>query len=257
MPLLQGTERFRAAAASDRAVSCRCRGPSDFLFACPKRKSPKRNDTPRRRLPGVLPGKSVSRGRAFRSDSCPVEKASPSVGSPAARPPRPRLTAAEGPRKSGRASCAPEARAQARAKPHEPAAPSPAGRAKPKRAPHQLPLPQAPLGGEGRGEGEALAVALAVASARWERAALPGAPMARRAGGGKSDRMARTDAGQFFAGTGVPSKNPGTRPRTRKAGCLEGAPSGCPFSLVPFSLGTQRESSSGAGRRSKPLCSLR
>jgi len=69
--------------------------------------------------------------------------------------------------------------------------------------------------------------------------------------------MARTDAGQFFAGTGVPSKNPVTRPRTRKAGCLEGAPSGCHFSLATFSLGTQRESSSGAGRRTKPLCRLR
>jgi len=57
--------------------------------------------------------KSVSRGRAFRPDSCPVEKASPSLAMPAARPSRPRLTAAEGPRKSRRASCAPEARTKA------------------------------------------------------------------------------------------------------------------------------------------------
>jgi len=55
----------------------------------------------------------------------------------------------------------------------------------------------------------------------------------------------------------VPSKNPGTRPRTRKAGCLEGAPSGCRFSLATFSLDKQRESSSGADRRTKPLCRLR
>jgi len=32
---------------------------------------------------------------------------------------------------------------------------------------------------------------------------------------------------------------------------------GWPFSLVTFSLATQRESNSGADRRSKPLCSLR
>ena len=52
----------------------------------------------------------------------------------------------------------------------------------------------------------------------------------------------------FRRHTEVPSENPVTRPRTRKAGCLEGAPSGCRFSLVPFSLGKQRERNSG-GRR--------
>src|SRR6185437_10402420 len=57
--------------------------------------------------------------------------------------------------------------------------------------------------------------------------------------------------------TDVPSKNPVTRPRTCRAGCPEGAPSGCHFSLATFSLGTQRESSSGAGRRTKSLCRLR
>ena len=77
----------------------------------------------------------------------------------------------------------------------------------------------------------------------------------------KVRRMARRDAGQFFAGTGVPSNNPVTRPRTRRAEpvpdlireCPEGAPSGCCFSLVPFSLGKQRERNSGANRRTKPL----
>jgi len=37
-------------------------------------------------LAGLLPGKSVSRGRAFRSDSCPSEKESTSLSTPAARP---------------------------------------------------------------------------------------------------------------------------------------------------------------------------
>ena len=41
--------------------------------------------------------------------ACPREKANPSMGSLAARPDRPHLTAAQGPRKSRRASCAPEA----------------------------------------------------------------------------------------------------------------------------------------------------
>ncbi len=47
-----------------------------------------------------MDGKSVRRARAFRAGSCPREKASPSVGSSAARPLRPRLTAAQGPRSS-------------------------------------------------------------------------------------------------------------------------------------------------------------
>ncbi len=50
-----------------------------------------------------MDGKSVSRGRAFRAGSCPREKARPSMASPAARPDRPRLTAAEGPRVEQRA----------------------------------------------------------------------------------------------------------------------------------------------------------
>ena len=47
-----------------------------------------------------MDGKSVRCGRAFRPDSCPVEKASPSLAMPAARPLRPRLTATEGPQNS-------------------------------------------------------------------------------------------------------------------------------------------------------------
>ena len=47
-------------------------------------------------LAGLAPGKSVSRGRAFRPDSCPDEKASTSMSMPASRPCRPRLAAAQG-----------------------------------------------------------------------------------------------------------------------------------------------------------------
>ncbi len=77
------------------------------------------------------------------------------MASPAARPDRPRLTAAEGARNSRRASCA-----------QKPKPPSP--------------QPSPPSGAWGRGSwcgarfGFALGFALAVASARWERAALPG-----------------------------------------------------------------------------------
>src|SRR6185437_179197 len=78
-------------------------------------------------------------------------------------------------------------------------------------------------------------------------------PYGAAGGRRKARRVAGMDAGQFFAGTGVPSKNPVARPRTRKAGCLEGAPSGGRFSLATFSLGKQRESSSAADRRTKPL----
>ena len=64
----------------------RLRRPSYFLFAWPKRKITKEKGHPAWRLPGILPAKSVSRGRAFRQDSCPVEKASTSLSMPAARP---------------------------------------------------------------------------------------------------------------------------------------------------------------------------
>jgi len=105
-------------------------------------------------------GKSVSRGRAFRAGSCPREKALPSMATPAARPDRPRLTSAEGARKSRRASCAPEARARAEAERRKPAA--------------SLPCMQGRVG-----------VGCCCFCAQ-ERAASPGAPMARRAGEGKS-----------------------------------------------------------------------
>jgi len=155
------------------------------------------------------------------------------MATPAMRPCRPRLTVAEGPPKSRRASCAPEATATSTAE------------AKTKR--RELAALRFAL---------ASVLAFAVASARRERAALPGAPMARRAGGGKSAGWPAGMPASFSPAQDVLSKNPATRPRTRRAGCPEGAPSGCRFSLATFSLGTQRESSSTAHRAGESLCSL-
>src|SRR6185312_7203104 len=92
-------------------------GPQGRRAGCPEsRRSSQEKTTPRGgAFHPSMGGKSVSRGRAFRAGSCPREKASPSMASPAARPCRPRLTAAEGPHKSRCASCAPEATARAKA----------------------------------------------------------------------------------------------------------------------------------------------
>ena len=80
----------------------RLRRPSYFLFVWPKRKLTKEKGHPAWRLPGILPGKFVSRARAFRQDSCPGEKASASLPMPL-RACRPQLTAAQGPRVEQRA----------------------------------------------------------------------------------------------------------------------------------------------------------
>jgi hypothetical protein len=146
-----------------KAKSFRAPAAPESLFSCvAKRKVTKREGHPGWRLPGILPSKFVRRGRAFRAGSCPREKASPSMASPAARPCRPRLTAAQGPRKSRRASCAPETEAEARAKRRAPAI--------------SLPCMQ----------GRAGVGCCCCCFCAQERAASPGAPMARRAGGGKS-----------------------------------------------------------------------
>jgi hypothetical protein len=60
-----------------------------------QRKVTKREGTPLGAC-RASPGKSVSRGRAFRPDSCPGEKESTSVSTPACAACRPRLTAAQG-----------------------------------------------------------------------------------------------------------------------------------------------------------------
>jgi hypothetical protein len=96
----------------DRAVACRpaagvsspCQGPSHFSLLA-QRKVTKRKSTPVRRLPGLLPGRSVRLGRAFRRGSCPDEKC------PASLPGTLRAFSSEPHRRTGapeerRASCA-------------------------------------------------------------------------------------------------------------------------------------------------------
>jgi len=77
------------------------RSPSatELLSLCVlKEKVTKEKEHPAWRLPGILPGKSVSRGRAFRQGILPWRKgADIPVGSRYAAC-RPRLTAAQGPR---------------------------------------------------------------------------------------------------------------------------------------------------------------
>jgi len=61
------------------------RSPStpESLFSCvAKRKVTQREGHPAWRLPGILPGKSVSRSQAFRQDSCPDEKELTSMSTP-------------------------------------------------------------------------------------------------------------------------------------------------------------------------------
>ena len=195
-----GGSRERLSVVARFAKSFRAPAAPELLSLCVA----KEKGHPGWRLPGVLPGKSVRRGRAFRAGSCPREKASPSLDSPAARPGRPRLTAAQGPRKSRRASCAPEATAKA--------------------------------------ERRSLRGALALLkSARRKRAALPGAPMARRAGGGKSAGWPAGSRPVFRRYMDVPSKNPVTRPRIRNPWMGAGRAIGVSFPLGYFSFGQAKE----------------
>ena len=88
--LPQGSKQFRPPAG----------GRVTFLLRGQEKSNPKRRPPRGGASRPSMDGKSVRRGRAFRPDSCPVEKASPSLAMPAARPLRPRLTATEGPRNS-------------------------------------------------------------------------------------------------------------------------------------------------------------
>jgi len=202
-----------------------------LLFCLSKREVPKRKRPPAWRLPGIVPGKSVSRGRAFRAGVVPARKGESIHGLARCAACRPRLTAAQG--TPGRAAGHP--------------------------GPHSVMKRRSNSQSKAllcRGFAPAPAFDLALLkSARWERAALPGAPMARRVGEGKPAGWLAWMQASFSPAQDVLSKNPVAHPRTRRAGCPEGAPSGCHFSLVPFSLGTQRERNSGAegARKLLPL----
>src|SRR5690348_14623728 len=93
-------------------LPCSCKFQSGFgplsrpelLFSCvAKRKVTKREGHPAWRLPGILPGKSVSRGRTFRTGLLPVRKGESIHGLARCAACRPRLTAAQGPRVEQRA----------------------------------------------------------------------------------------------------------------------------------------------------------
>ena len=138
---------------------------SYFLFAWPKRKVTKEKSHPTWRLPGLLPGKSVSRGRAFRTGILPVRKGIDILVDAHCAACRPRLTAAQGPRVEQRAILA-----RTRWKAEKLGSNS--------NSAHKS-------GGEAQ-----LCCCSAVApaslrSARWMRAALLGPPLKRRAGEGK------------------------------------------------------------------------
>jgi len=191
-----------------------------LLFCLSKREVTKRKRHPAWRLPGIVPGKSVSRGRAFRAGILPARKGESIHGLARCAACRPRLTAAQG---------------------------TP-GRAAGHRGPHSvIELKSRSHSKASLCCGFAPAFDLALLkSARWERAALPGAPMARRVGEGKPAGWPARMPASLSSGQDALSTNPVAHPRTRRAGCPQGAPSGWPFSLVTFSLATQRESDSVA-----------
>ena len=233
-------------AKSFRAKSFRAPLAPELLSLCvAKEKVTKEKGHPAWRLPGIVPGKSVSQGRAFRAGIGQLRPALPPLRHPCRRLParkgtdipvgsrcaacRPRLTAAQG--TPGRAAGHPgphsvESR-KAKSESHSKAVLCSDFASAPDPAPSK--------------------------SARRERAALPGAPMARRVGEGKPAGWPARMPASFSPAQDVLSKNPVAHPRTRRAGCPQGAPSGWPFSWVTFSLATQRESDSAAEGRRKLL----
>jgi hypothetical protein len=87
-----------------QAKSFRLPSAAELLFSCvAKRKVTKREGHPAWRSPGLLPGKSVRRGRAFRTGILPVRKGVDLPVDSRCAACRPRLTAAQGPRVKQRA----------------------------------------------------------------------------------------------------------------------------------------------------------
>jgi hypothetical protein len=186
-----------------------------------KEKVTKEKSHPVWRLPDLLPGKSVSRGRAFRTGLGQPLHALPPLRHPCRRLPwrkgvdirvdsrcaayRPRLTAAQGPWVEQRASCAyflekPQATARA-----------------------ALRFGFSPSAGQ---EGPLL---------------YPGAPLQRRAGEGKPAGWPAGMPASLAPGHDALSTNPVTRPRTLRAGMPAKRVSGVPLSLVTFSRASERK----------------
>jgi len=86
------------------AKSGRSPSATELLSLCvAKEKVTKEKGHPAWRLPGILPGKSVSRGRAFRQGILPWRKGADIPVDSRCAACRPRLTAAQGPRVEQRA----------------------------------------------------------------------------------------------------------------------------------------------------------
>ena len=156
---------------------------AELLSLCvAKEKVTKEKGHPAWRLPGILPGKSVSRGRAFRTGILPVRKGVDIPVDSRYAACRPRLTAAQG---------------------------TP-GRAAGHRGPHSVIKRKSRSHSTASlccGFAPALDLAL-LKSVRWERAALPGAPMARRVGGGKPAGWPAGMPASLSSGQDALSKSP-------------------------------------------------
>ena len=96
--------RAALALVASKGKSVRSPSATESLFSCvAKRKVTKREGHPAWRLPPILGGKSVSRGRAFRQGILPWRKGIGIHADARCAACRPRLTAAQGPRVEQRA----------------------------------------------------------------------------------------------------------------------------------------------------------
>jgi len=222
-----GAHPVRDALAPFRAGSLRLPSAAELLSLCvAKEKVTKEKGHPAWRLPPIHGRQVRESGPGFSTGLLPWRKGVDILVDSRCAACRPRLTAAQGPRVEQRAIMA-----RTRWKAEELKSRSPS---------HSKAIFCC---------GCAVDLAL-LKSARRERAALRGAPMARRVGGGKAPqgwlagRRASSTSGQEPC-----RRTPVAHPRTRRAGCPQGAPSGWP-SLWLLSLGQARESDSpSAGGR--------
>ncbi len=101
------------------------------------------------------------------------------------------------------------------------------------------------------------ALDLAVASARRSALLFPG-PLGDGEAGTKRPRSGRAQGwARLFARAGARSKSPAPTHGLSVHGWTESDAAGCRFLLATSLLGKQKRSSSGAGRRTKPLCRSR
>jgi len=99
MPCRSALARDALALVAFKANSGRSPSATESLSLCVlKEKVTKEKEHPAWRLPGILPGKSVSRGRAFRQGILPWRKGIGIHADARYAACRPRLTAAQGPR---------------------------------------------------------------------------------------------------------------------------------------------------------------